>query len=200
MISFGTRITDIKKEAIRYVMEKVKNSGLYRNKPGDLEIRGERCFIVHTDGKGTIPLDNITLERIGELADKAQFRSVKYPIDGVARKDVKKEDSQKSHQKEGEDMNFEIKNDIPLPGQTFVPAVKIERKNSGKALNYRTVPLKDMKVGDCIILHECNAVNFSSKYGSARQGIERFVALMDTKKKFKVAKTDDFKVGVWRIE
>lgn len=202
MISFGSRIADLKKEAVRYVTEKVKGSGLYRNQPGDLQIRGDKCFIVYTDGRGTVPLDGISLERIGELADKAYFKPVRYAIEGVSRKDVTKESPkiEPKQQEKGEDMAFEIKNNVPLPGEIFAEPVKVVRKATGKQMNYRSLPLKDMKVGDCIIIHECDASTVYSKFASTRAGVERFVSIMDTKKKFKVAKTDDHKVGVWRVE
>lgn len=202
MISFGTRITDLKREAIRYVTEKVKNSGLYRNKPGDLEIRGERCFIVHTDGKGTIPLDSITLERIGEIADKAQFRPVKYAVEGVTRREVKKESPQPvPNQEKEQNMGFEIKQNIPLPGHVFDEGTEMKAVHKrSKHTNYRALPLKELKVGDCIIVHETDEKTISSRLRATKVGVEQLVKLMDTKKKFKVAKTDDFKVGVWRTE
>jgi hypothetical protein len=203
MISFGSRIADLKRDAVRYVTEKVKISGLYRNQPGDLQIRGDKCFIVYTDGRGTVPLDGIALERIGELADKAHFKPIRYAIEGVSRKEVKNESVQieSQQQEKGEDMTFEIKNNIPLPGQIFTETPKASKKSTGKCVNYRSLPLKDMKVGDCIIIFDdCTKNNLSNRLGNAKCGIRRFVSLMDTKKRFTVAKTDDYKVGVWRVE
>lgn len=204
-MSYGSRLRNFKNEAVRYITDKVKG-GYCRNIPGDIKMIGERCFVVHTTGEGTVPLDTCSVERICNIADKIHFEPLGsfYPVGD--KRDLKKEEPKKEVKQEPvttqiDVMAFEIKQNVPLPGQIFTEPVKVEKKTVSKHVNYRTLPLKDMKVGECIIIHECeDAKSATSKYGSAKTSVANLVNLMDTKKKFKVAKTDDFKVGVWRID
>jgi len=192
MISYGSRIADLKKDAVKYITEKVKSCGLYRNKPGDMEIRGERCFIIHTDGTGTIPLDGLSLERIGEIADKAYFKPVRYAVEGVVRKSTQSSNSSSEKQKSS---SFEIKKDVSAP----VSSAQVEKKKA-KYFNYRSLPLKAMQVGDHIVIFDdCTEDNISRKISMARAGVNSFVSLMDTDKKFYVDRIGNNQVAVWRL-
>lgn len=200
MISYGARLSDFKRSVIQYITDKTKEYS-YRNDPTLLKIYPSGT-VSAVCGTGETKLELCSIERLCNIADKLHFSPLR---------DLLKQESSgkgileqtKNHTittSQGTDMAFEIKNNIPLPGQIFIESSKVEKKSTGKTLNYRTLPLKDMKVGECIILHECDADTVYSKYASSKMGIARFVQLMDTKKKFKVARTDDHKVGVWRIE
>jgi hypothetical protein len=165
---------------------------------------GERCFIVHTTGEGTIPLDSCSVERLSNIADKIhlephkRFASSFYSIgDKKFAKDETKDETTQTI-----DMAFEIKQNVPLPGVVMDggQVVHAERPKT-KCINYRNLPLKNMKVGECIILfEECTKDNISNRLGNAKTGIRRYLDIMDTNKKFVVAKTDDYKIGVWRVE
>jgi len=198
MISYGSQLGTLKRQVIQYITGKTKEPG-YKNDPTILRIcQSGTIMALVSVSSGTLEtkLDECSVERLCNIADKFHFRPLREAVVGVPIVPVKKQEVVTTETK---DMGFEIKNNIPLPGQVFTKPVIIERKSSSYT-NYRTLPLKDLKVGECIIIHECKPSDVTSKYQSAKTGVEKFVGIMDTKKKFKVAKTDDNKVGVWRVE
>lgn len=198
-MSYGSRLASLKRDTIDYITRQVRDHKAYRNKPGDLEIVNGHCQVIE-EKVGNMRLENCSVERLTCIADKIHFRPlgdiIKIESNGRAELELPKEpvETEKT-----EDMDFKIQSGVPLPG-TIIKTPEHVAIRKDKQVNYRALPLKDMKVGDCIILHECTKQNINNRYNSARTCIGNFVALMDTKKKFKVAKTDDLKVGVWRIE
>ena len=200
MISFGSRIATLKRDVIDYIFEKVEKERAYKLEPGDLFISNNKCYYkMHAhDQYLSKNLNELSVELLCIIADKIHFR----PLGGTVKQVTAPKPElvkPKVEIQKSEDM-FEIKKNIPLPGQVFDKDKQTVMVQKGKHTNYRALPLKDMQIGDCIIIHECNESTINSRYSSTSKGVERFVALMDTKKKFKVAKTEDLKIGVWRVE
>lgn len=202
MISYGSQLATFKRQAIQYITGKTKEPG-YKNNPELLRIyqSGNVVALLNGDyGKIEKGLEECSIERLCNIADKIHFQPLGERVAAPYREELPKLKQEDYTIKQSTDMAFEIKSNIPLPGQIFAESVRVEKKSASKSMNYRSLPLKNMKMGDCIIIHECTASTVSSKFQSAKTGIRLFVDLMDTKKKFKVAKTDDHKVGVWRVE
>lgn len=197
-MSYGAQLSDLKRRVIQYITEKVKE-GAFRNEPNDLSIDSDGTGYLKDFSLGKVKLSTLSVERLCNIADKIFFR----PLESLAKEEAYiRVESPKAElsAKQSIDMNFEIKKDIPLPGQVFDKSRQTKIQRKGKSTNYRAIPLKEMKVGDCIIIHECTEETIASKYYTTKAAIGQFVELMDTKKKYQVAKTPDLKVGVWRIE
>lgn len=197
MISYGTQLITFKREVINYIIEKIR-TGAYRVKPGDLWVSlGERPVgYIKDDIRGNQRLEELSVEKLVCISDKMHFSQ--FDSQRVRPLVPQEQPESQTTQNQGI-MSFEIKKGVPLPGFTKKEVKVVQKKNN--YTNYRALPLKDLQVGDCIIVHEnCTEKNISSKCSSTKAGVESLINLMDTKKKFKVAKTDNFEVGVWRIE
>jgi len=201
MISYGSQLSTLKRQTIQYILEKVREPG-YKNDPDLLRVcqSGAVMAVLNLGNlqKDVRKLEECSIERLCNIADKIHFKPVYEPVKPVLPHEEKKE----TITTQTETMPFEIKQNIPLPGVIMDKAQVVPvAKKRWKKTNYRELPLKDMKIGECIIIFDdCNEHTISGKLANAKSGVERFVSLMDTKKKFKVAKTDDFKIGVWRID
>lgn len=198
MISHGGRLATLKRDAINYITQKVKDHKAYRNRPGDLIITSGNCYVVE-EKVGNMMLGNLSIERVCAIADKIHFR----PLGEVKNLEViVKEVAEVSIEKTN-DMNIEIKSNIPLPTKVVGRGrpVSTDDKKGKVYFNYRALPLKDMKVGQCIIIFDnVSPEELMRRVYRARQGVRSFVALMDTQKRFYVDKTSDGRVAVWRIE
>lgn len=198
-MSYGSQLASLRRNVVDYITQKVKDCKSYRDVPGDLEVKGDVCFVVFTGtGDGRVALNTMSVDRICAIADKIHFRPLKSikNIETVGSKTpIGKTNIEKT-----DNMNFEIKNDIPLPASTRKQEnPQTVEKKTGR-IGYSNIPLRAMRKGDCIVLFEgTNKKEAWSKRYSAIAGIRRVTALMDMVSNFHVDMTDDFKVCVWRV-
>lgn len=202
MISYGARLSDFKRSVIQYITDKTKEAS-YRNDPTLLRVYP--CSISVPGIAGEMKLELCSIEKLCGIADKLHFKPIEHLTQRIE-KAIKQQSSiaaiNKPITNKTEDMAFEIKSNIPIPSaaqekENLSPHPPAERKY----FNYRSLPLKDMKVGDCIVIfNHCPEGELMKKVHRARQGVKSFVNLMDTKKKFYVDKVDEKTVGVWRLQ
>jgi nitrate/TMAO reductase-like tetraheme cytochrome c subunit len=202
MMSYGSRLVDLRRSVMQYIYDKVKEERAYKLEPGDLFIFNGHCYVKSFANQAIDKkLEELSVETLCAIADKIHFR----PLGGTATSHGIGKREEKPQpiltQQTTNIGSFEIKKDIPLPGQVFdkKDEKKIEKKRQAHT-NYRALPLKELNVGECIIVHESNEEDIAKRFFATKAGVAGLVNLMDTKKKFVVAKTHDFKVGVWRVE
>lgn len=188
---YGARLELLKKSVLGYIENQVRNCKAFNHEPGDLKIINGSLYQRGKAIDAKLSAQNIVW--LCDLADKIHFR----PLGGAGKIIGIKE----SFIEKSDNMNFEIKNDIPLPpkaAEKLEPKGKVAKTKSGR-INYSNLPLRAMKKGDCIVLFEqVMEEKISSKKHTALTGIRRISNIMGLPNSFHVDTLGD-KICVWRI-
>lgn len=198
MIPYGARLEAFKKSVIVYIEEQIKEGG-YKNKPGDLLIINDMGYVTD-DRYGKVKLRDCSAERLVCIADTLHFKPLEKLRQGTVVHKKIIDNNNKTEKKE--DMNFEIKTDIPLPAkfaEKLEPKLKVSTTKSGR-INYSNLPLRAMKKGDCIVLFEnLPEEKISSRKYTAIAGIRRITTIMGLPNSFHVDMVEGNKICVWRV-